>query len=129
MTAPLRSALLGSSEDRLLVQDPHPAIAATRLRAVDATDGTVTWELATQVRYDGASFEDSSTGYVYRVHRTFDGPRGELNIVDGPQQTRTLMTADGITQPPLRTTAGLVVVSGEDTAICAGRQLASTASL
>lgn len=128
MTAPLRSALLGSSENQLLVQDPHPAIGATRVRLINTSDGTTVWELATHVRYDGASFDGTATGYVYRVQRTFDGPRGELNIVDGPQRTQTLRTADGITQPPIRTPAGLVVISGEESAICAGRQLVSLAS-
>lgn len=125
MTAPLRSALLGSGDDTLVVQDPHPAVAAMRVRFVDTADGSITWEVVTQQHYDGAGFDAASRALLYRTRKTFDQPRGELNIVEGPQQTQTIETADGLSLAPIVTTDGLLVISSEPQATCAGRQLVS----
>jgi outer membrane protein assembly factor BamB len=125
MSAPLRSSLLGSENTRLVVQDPHSAIGTVRLRQLDAIDGSVEWEINTTERYDGATVDESGVARVYRLNRTFDGPRGELHTVRGTQDVHTLHTPDGITQSPLITEHGMIVISGESSVSCAGRQIAS----
>ena len=124
VAAPAASSVVGVAEGRVVIADPHPAVAGVlRLRLVDTADGSVIWETTSVESIDGASIEVDSFVAVYRTTDTLVGERGYAALILSPNRSWGVTQPDGIEQAPILTPQGLLVVSGETSAICVGREL------
>ncbi len=130
VTGPASRIVLGTGERRVVVSDPHPAVAGLhRLQLIDAANGRSLWEMPVVERIDGAAIEAGVFVAAYDTIDTLHGERGRVSMILGQGRTWESTHADGVTQDPLLTPRGLLVVSGEPTAVCVGRELHQPATI
>jgi hypothetical protein len=124
VSAPASQSVVGVADSRAVVVDPHPAVAGvSRIRLIDAADGSVVWETSSVESIDGASIEVGSIVTVHRTTDTLVGERGFAALIISPNSSWGVTQPDGVEQAPILTPHGLFVVSGETSAVCIGREL------
>jgi len=123
-TAQAFSSVIGVSNDRVVVTDPHPVVSGLyRIRLLDSTTGEVLWETTLDSRADGASVQAGVFVSVYESTKALGADRGSVAMLLGADRSWTATLPDGITGPPQLTTHGLFVISGEPAPVCIGRSV------
>ncbi|MFT7473523.1 MAG: outer membrane protein assembly factor BamB [Verrucomicrobiales bacterium] len=123
-TAQAFESVLGTSSDRLVTIDPHPAVSGLhRIRVIDAPTGELIWETSSDSTFDGAVVEAGTFVTAYASSSSLSTDRGRVSMLLGADSPWEVTRSDGIAQAPLLTPHGLVVISGERTPTCVGRAL------
>lgn len=118
------SGLLSVSNGRALIYEPHPAVSGVhRLRLIDTADGSLLWEVSTTQPIDGARIEGELFVSTYRTIDTIADNRGHGTMILGPGRSWSIDTIDGIEQDMQLSDVGVVVLSGERSPVCIGREL------
>ena len=123
-TVPGGEGILSVSDDRALIHEPHPAVAGVkRLRLIDTVSGATVWETSSTQGIDGARIEADSFVSTYRTDETVTDNRGTVELILGPGRVWTSTTQRGIEQDSTLSPVGLIVLSGERSPVCVGREL------
>lgn len=123
-TAQAFHSVLGSSEGRIVVSDPHPAVSGLqRVRLVDAASGDVIWVTATDRSFDGADVEAGVFVSVWDSENVLGADRGTAGMLLASDSSWTAGLPDRIVGAPRLTPYGLLVISGEPAPVCVGRQV------
>ncbi|MGI9607642.1 MAG: PQQ-binding-like beta-propeller repeat protein [Acidimicrobiales bacterium] len=118
------NVIAGSADQRVLLSDPHPAAPGLhRVQLLDSSSGSPVWSTVRDVEIDGASIDGGALVSIHRSTPTLRGDRGEVGMLLGPERAWAATEADGISHEPILTPYGLLVVSGEPSATCVGREL------
>ena len=120
-TTAAHRSVLGSTETRLAISDPHPAAPATqRVRLIDLAAGELIWELALGAAVSGAEIGLGDTVTLFGTD-SLSLDRGV--VVSGGVQRDAWQTRlpEGVVQSPTATPHGLFVIAGERAPFCVGR--------
>jgi len=118
------NAVIGATEHRVAIQQPHEAIPGLRtVRLIDISNGRVLWQTATDLEVDGAAITITDSVTLYGSSPVVLDARGTVAARPTASQWWSATTVAGVTQAPLFTSAGLVVVSGERLPTCVGRSV------
>jgi len=121
-TAEAFEGVVGATNGHLVVADPHPAVAgAQRVRLLDATTGDGIWTTFSTRTFDHAVLEPGAAVTLYGSSTSVTTNRGTVSRTDGRAALWTAALPDGISQAPLSTNLGTLVISGERAPVCMSR--------
>ena len=122
-TAQSFDAVIGTGDQRLVAVDPHPAVPeAQRVRLLNGETGEALWTQASVRTLDSAVIEPTATT-LFGSATTVGVMRGTVARTNGTTMSWTAQLEDGIAQPPISTTLGTLILSGERHAICVSRSI------
>ncbi len=124
-TAAAGDSVIGASDHRLVVREPHPvAPGMYRVRLIDLLDGAAIWETAIDGDVSGAAISTGDAVTLFGAQSA--RPYSDRGVVISRSPTGAWWKAtqpEGIVQPPEATPHGSLVVSGERAPTCIGRAI------
>ena len=123
-TAQAFESIIGTSDERIVTRDPHPAVSGLeRIRLIDTADGSVVWETVSDLQFDGAAVAVRTFVSVYGSSDVIGADRGTVGMLLGSRRFWMGSQPDGVSIAPQLTPYGLLVVSGERSAVCLARKV------
>ncbi len=115
-TAQVFDGVVGRSDGRVVISDPHPAAPGFhRLRLVDTTTGEIVWQTDSDTMYDGTAFSvdtgfDSGVALYGSTDRS-EGDIGHVALMQSDGSGWLTELSGGVSGSPLSTSQGLLVAS------------------
>ncbi len=121
-TAQVFETVIGVADDRIAITQPHQVLSGLHsVRLLNSADGQALWEASTDLDVDGASIGAADFVVLFGASSTLGADRGTVALRGTASGWWTATTAEGVLQPPVLSSAGLVVVAGERSPACAAR--------
>jgi outer membrane protein assembly factor BamB len=128
-TAQAFDSVVGTSDERIVTRDPHPAVSSLeRIRLIETATGSVVWETVSDLHFDGATVAAGTFVSIYGSSDVIGADRGTVGMLLGSSRFWVGSPPDGISMAPQLTPYGLLVISGERSPVCLARSVGEPAS-
>ena len=123
-TAQVFDAVLGSTDNRVAIIQPHQVLAGlSTVRLLNSATGQALWQASTDLQVDGASIEIADLVSLYGASPRIGTDRGAVAMRGVGSQWWAASTPEGIMTPPTLSISGLVAIAGDNLSGCVGRSV------